>query len=516
MTQIAPIDDEDAQDGEPVPAPRRAPARRPAAPADAASELENTGAYDDLFGKTVFRRIEDAAVRRSEEEHDEESATSAQDGDAASSSPAAAPASAEPDPGPAPDPEPEPSRTAASSEFIDWVPGVGRAAPEIAQTAARRAAAPPAAEPVYPQVHMAQRPPAPNTGSRPAPTRSSTPPPAPYERPADAGFAGPPMNTGAAGQQLGYQSWSGAPSPHPGAAVNPGAAGHQLGFPGPQAPHAHAGGNAPAQGWTGSPNAPRPSQHGGRMPQDTPSRQNLPPRAVPPQSMPPQGRPPQAMPPQGMSRPGTPAPGMPPQPGTPPPGTPPQPMPRPHGMPAQQSAPPHGAAAQVGRSSAPSAGGTGRATGNTVTLTGRVCANGHANSPERPACRSCGAPLDGATRTVTRPPLGVVRVSGGDHFVLDRTAIIGRRPRASRVSGNDVPQLITVPSPQQDISRSHLELRLEGWHVVALDLGTTNGTTLHREGFEPVRLRPREGVVLRDGDLLDLGDDVHLTFGERA
>src|SRR5699024_11661695 len=99
---------------------------------------------------------------------------------------------------------------------------------EIAQTAARRAAAPPAAEPVHPQVHMAQRPPAPNTGSRPAPTRSSTPPPAPYERPADAGFAGPPMNTGAAGQQLGYQSWSGAPSPHPGAAVNPGAAGHQL------------------------------------------------------------------------------------------------------------------------------------------------------------------------------------------------------------------------------------------------------------------------------------------------
>lgn len=150
-----------------------------------------------------------------------------------------------------------------------------------------------------------------------------------------------------------------------------------------------------------------------------------------------------------------------------------------------------------------------------MTLTGIVCLNGHANSPERPACRACGAPLQGQPRTVVRPPLGAVAISGGGRFVLDRTAIVGRRPRASRVSGHEVPQLITVPSPQQDISRSHLELRLEGWHVVALDLGTTNGTTLYREGYEPVRLRSREGVVLHDGDHLDLGDDVHLTFGER-
>lgn len=88
--------------------------------------------------------------------------------------------------------------------------------------------------------------------------------------------------------------------------------------------------------------------------------------------------------------------------------------------------------------------------------------------------------------------------------------MIGRRPRASRVSADDVPQLVTVPSPQQDISRSHVELRLEGWHVVATDLGTTNGTTLIRPGTEPVRLRAGEGVVLGEGDQLDLGDGVRL------
>jgi pSer/pThr/pTyr-binding forkhead associated (FHA) protein len=145
-----------------------------------------------------------------------------------------------------------------------------------------------------------------------------------------------------------------------------------------------------------------------------------------------------------------------------------------------------------------------------------VCRNGHANPPDGTACRVCAEPLAGPTRTVARPPLGAIAVSTGERYVLDRSTIVGRRPRASRVSVHDVPQLVTVPSPQQDISRSHLELRLEGWHVVALDLGTTNGTTLHRPGHEPLRLRAREGVLLRDGDLLDLGDDVHLTYGEKA
>ena len=158
--------------------------------------------------------------------------------------------------------------------------------------------------------------------------------------------------------------------------------------------------------------------------------------------------------------------------------------------------------------------GPGQAGSGVVTLPGLVCTDGHANSPERAECRVCRRPLQGGTRTVARPPLGTVLISTGASFVLDRTAIVGRRPRASRVSGHDVPQLITVPSPQQDISRSHLELRLEGWHVVALDMGTTNGTTLLRPGMEPVRLRTREGVVLTVGDQIDLGDGIQLLLKE--
>lgn len=147
-------------------------------------------------------------------------------------------------------------------------------------------------------------------------------------------------------------------------------------------------------------------------------------------------------------------------------------------------------------------------------MSGLVCPNGHANSPERTACGACGSALTGTPRMVARPPLGAIDLSTGERIVLDRSVILGRRPRASRVSAHDVPRLVTVPSPQQDISRSHLELRLEGWHVVAFDLGTTNGTTLYRDGMEPVRLRSREGVVLREGDVLDLGDGLQLRMGE--
>ncbi|MFC8682230.1 FHA domain-containing protein [Microbacterium ureisolvens] len=108
-----------------------------------------------------------------------------------------------------------------------------------------------------------------------------------------------------------------------------------------------------------------------------------------------------------------------------------------------------------------------------------------------------------------RPPApGRIRVSTGQVLPLDRTIVIGRRPRSTRVSGTDLPHLVAVDSPQQDISRSHVELRVEGESIVATDLRTTNGTTLLRAGADPVRLHPGEGTVVVPGDVLDLGDGI--------
>jgi len=142
----------------------------------------------------------------------------------------------------------------------------------------------------------------------------------------------------------------------------------------------------------------------------------------------------------------------------------------------------------------------------------RSCTSGHPNPPQRDDCATCGQSLVGEARQVPRPALGVVAVSGGPRVTLDRPVVVGRRPRSPRATGDDVPRLVTVPSPQQDISRSHVEVRLEGWHVLVSDMSTTNGTTLLRSGQPPLRLHPGEPVLVVSRDVIDLGDGVTLTF----
>lgn len=127
------------------------------------------------------------------------------------------------------------------------------------------------------------------------------------------------------------------------------------------------------------------------------------------------------------------------------------------------------------------------------------------------------APVADETPTAVLPvsdaPLaGRIRVSTGQVVALDRTVIIGRRPRSTRASGANMPHLVAVESPQQDISRSHLEVRPEGDTVVVIDLHTTNGSTLLRPGADPMRLHPGEQTLVLSGDVVDLGDGVTVAF----
>ena len=119
-----------------------------------------------------------------------------------------------------------------------------------------------------------------------------------------------------------------------------------------------------------------------------------------------------------------------------------------------------------------------------------------------------------AAAPLERPPVahGRIVLSTGREVDLDRSVVIGRRPRAVRVTGSILPHLIAVDNPQQDISRSHIEIRTEGDTVLVVDLDTTNGTVLIREGAPPVRLHPGEPTIVIDGDIVDLGDDITVTF----
>ena len=153
-----------------------------------------------------------------------------------------------------------------------------------------------------------------------------------------------------------------------------------------------------------------------------------------------------------------------------------------------------------------------------------TCENGHPNPTARENCRECGSALSAEAELAPRPPLGRMVVTsgaatggasgvrGGQVVELDRPVIVGRRPRTNNTSADQMPRLVTVSSPQQDISRSHTEVSLEDWHVLVTDLATTNGTTLLRPGQPPRRLHPNEKELVSDGDVVDLGDGVTLTF----
>lgn len=165
-------------------------------------------------------------------------------------------------------------------------------------------------------------------------------------------------------------------------------------------------------------------------------------------------------------------------------------------------------AGQGHRSDESRASGATASTGP-VVLSAR-CPQGHDNPPHAAICATCEERLAEAPRQAPRPSLGTVQLPDGTILTLDRSVVFGRRPQATRVLKDDLPQLVTLNG--SSISRTHVEVRLEDWNVLAVDLGSSNGTYLNRPGQEQVRLTAHDPLPLRSGDVLDLGDDVHLTL----
>lgn len=141
-----------------------------------------------------------------------------------------------------------------------------------------------------------------------------------------------------------------------------------------------------------------------------------------------------------------------------------------------------------------------------------VCALGHPNPPGSPACRVCRQPVDNANpRLVHRPVLAQLITAGGARVELTDAVLIGRAPAAQAGDGN--PILLPVPSPNSDISRTHLKVAVRNWEIIATDLHSTNGTMVVRPGQAPARMVPGSAVTIEPGTLLDLGDGGVITVG---
>lgn len=112
------------------------------------------------------------------------------------------------------------------------------------------------------------------------------------------------------------------------------------------------------------------------------------------------------------------------------------------------------------------------------------------------------------------PPRPVARLhfSTGERVDVDRVVLVGRAPEARRFAAGEQPRLVSVDSPHQEVSSTHLEVRPgtgpDAGVAVLTDLGSTNGTWLLQPGEEAEELRAGLAERLRPGAVIDLGDGV--------
>ncbi len=167
------------------------------------------------------------------------------------------------------------------------------------------------------------------------------------------------------------------------------------------------------------------------------------------------------------------------------------------------------AAATLPRSPAEGSGHLEQTTADTVLAV--RCPAGHLSDPVAATCRSCGAAVPAQEpHRVLRPPLGVLRLADSAEVLLDRPVVLGRRPTPS--GPGDWPHLVNLPGDSTYLSRNHLRIEPDGWHVLARDLGSRGGTTLFAPGRDPQRIRAHEPHLLEPGTVLDLAGAYQVTL----
>jgi hypothetical protein len=135
------------------------------------------------------------------------------------------------------------------------------------------------------------------------------------------------------------------------------------------------------------------------------------------------------------------------------------------------------------------------------------CPDGHLNPAAASVCRVCRAAVaDQEPFETARPRLGVLLLSTDPEPVaLDRSVVLGRAPSASGDADR-----IALHRP--DISGNHLEVRLSGWQVLAVDLGSTNGTVVTTSDGRTTDLSPHVPLELHHGADVALSEEIRFRF----
>ncbi|HEY4225222.1 MAG TPA: FHA domain-containing protein [Pseudolysinimonas sp.] len=99
-----------------------------------------------------------------------------------------------------------------------------------------------------------------------------------------------------------------------------------------------------------------------------------------------------------------------------------------------------------------------------------------------------------------------LKLADGTLVPLDQPVYLGRRPSVPRIHPGGVPLLVTLDSPEREVSSTHLELSTVGGAIVASDMRSTNGSVLRIPGSAPRTLLGGESAVVTPGTVIELGD----------
>jgi hypothetical protein len=150
-----------------------------------------------------------------------------------------------------------------------------------------------------------------------------------------------------------------------------------------------------------------------------------------------------------------------------------------------------------------------------------ACIQGHPNPPTAVSCRTCGQIIDEdqLPTEISQPTVGRLRqLSNGVTHPLRGLVLVGREPRLERrdtmlgdASSLAEVSFFAVESPENLVSRTHVELRVTGWMVEVVDVSSSY-TEVTMPGQAPVRLRPDQPTMLVPGAQLLLADEITLQF----
>lgn len=102
-----------------------------------------------------------------------------------------------------------------------------------------------------------------------------------------------------------------------------------------------------------------------------------------------------------------------------------------------------------------------------------------------------------------------ITLGTGESVELTRSGLLGRMPTPAE--GEEFEHLIVVTDPGRSVSKTHLELGVDGTEIWVADRQSGNGTIIREPGVVPRRAQPGTRYPVVRGTRIDIGD-LHLTI----